>query len=211
MLAGIAALLHDLVGSARIAGSPGSCFRLAADFIRRRFLPLLPASSMNRPREVTLRDGMKLHYRFNRGDLQGLREVWMDGAYRPPFKCHPKIVVDLGANIGLTSTWLHHHYQCERLIAVEPDPDNAAIVRRNFERNAIPGEVIEAAVGPTDGRVSFARSDASNIGQVVTPGAAEAMHGTGLEVAMISRWTSRAERGPCLTGTSSGWTGWKPS
>ena len=51
----------------------------------------------------------------------------MDEAYRLPFAIQPKVIVDLGANIGLTSIYLLRLYKPEILVAVEADADNAAL------------------------------------------------------------------------------------
>jgi len=123
-------------------------------------------SELNQSREIRLKDGTRLVYRFNRGDLQSLREVWMDEVYRLPFNLQPRIVVDLGANIGMSSVWFHRKFQCERIVAVEPDEGNAQITAKNFARNSIPGEILQAAVGPADGSIQFQHSTDSNMGHV---------------------------------------------
>lgn len=52
-------------------------------------------------------------------------------------------------------------------MAVEPDAANAAMVRKNFELNDVPGCVIDAAIGPVDGTATFEASHASNAGHVI--------------------------------------------
>ena len=95
----------------------------------------------------------------------------MEQAYRLPFALRPEIIIDLGANIGLTSVWLAHQYKPTRIIAVEPSPDNARLARLNLSRSNVPSELIEAAVGPHDGTALFQGSGDSNIGRVGTAGA----------------------------------------
>jgi FkbM family methyltransferase len=57
----------------------------------------------------------------------------------------PRVVVDGGAYIGLSSLWLARDFPDARIFAVEPDPDNAAMVRRNVA--AWPNiEVVEAGL-----------------------------------------------------------------
>jgi FkbM family methyltransferase len=56
------------------------------------------------------------------------------------------------------------------VIAVEPDPGNARLVRRNLELNGIKGEVIEAAIGPYEGVAKFEASASSNLGKVSDKG-----------------------------------------
>ena len=103
-----------------------------------------------------LRDGTRLTYRRNRGDIQAIREIWLDEVYSPPREAQglPN-VVDLGANIGFTSVYLARRLRPACIVAVEPDPENARILRRNLEQNDIHSIVIEAAVGPYDGTTGF--------------------------------------------------------
>jgi FkbM family methyltransferase len=99
-----------------------------------------------------------------------MREVWMDECYRLPFELTPDTLVDLGANIGLSSLWFAHRYKCTTIIAVEPSAENARLVRLNLERNGIPAQVIEAAVGPRDGTAFLQSHHDSNMGQLGTSG-----------------------------------------
>ena len=107
-----------------------------------------------------------MHYRFNRGDIQGFREVFMDECYLAPEVTRPRTILDLGANVGLASVWLWRRYQPDFLLAVEPDPDNAAVAQHNFTANQIPGQVVQAAAGIKSGTAWLHRQAASNIGTV---------------------------------------------
>lgn len=147
-----------------------SRFRAAFDVLVSRFLRFFKLPSYNQPRTIEMADGSRITYRMNRGDVQGLREVWMDGCYRLPFAIEPKIVVDLGANIGLTSLWLHRQYHCQRIIAVEALEANAELVEQNFMQNKLPGTVIHAAIGPRDGVAVFECRSESNVGRIAAAG-----------------------------------------
>jgi FkbM family methyltransferase len=105
-----------------------------------------------------------------------------------PFRSSPAVFVDLGANIGLTSLWIHSKYGCERIIAIEPDKGNAQVARENFALNDVPGEVIEAAIGPRDGIARFACNSLSNLGKVVCTTQPAAAHAT-VDIQMISMAT----------------------
>ena len=76
---------------------------------------------------LRLRGGVTITYRFNKGDIWSVREVWLFECYRPPFEIAIDHVLDLGANIGLTSLWLAKRYGCGRIIAVEPSAANARL------------------------------------------------------------------------------------
>jgi FkbM family methyltransferase len=116
--------------------------------------------------------------------LQGIREVLCEEAYRLPFDVCPGILIDLGANIGLTSIWFHTTYGFHRIIAIEPDSANAELIRENFALNNIAAEVIEAAVGPRDGSACFVRHMSSNQGHVVNGNIAG--RSDSVEVLMVS-------------------------
>lgn len=147
--------------------------RYGADVLAYRLLGVWSSMpSRDRERQVTTRDGILLTYRRNRGDIQSIREVFCDEHYRIPSSIRPRTLVDLGANIGLTSVWFARRYGVERVVAVEPVGANAAIARRNLAANGVEGEVVEAAVGPSRGRVAFELAAASNLGRVVGPSCA---------------------------------------
>jgi FkbM family methyltransferase len=154
----------------RESGNLRSSIQLCRDFVLFRLVPYLPKQLRNRVREVELRDGVRLQYRLNSGDIQGMREIWLEGVYRLPFPVTNGVLVDLGANIGFTSVWLTKKYGFRRVIAVEPDSANAALVRKNFELNGIPGTVVEAAVGPQDGTAKFQALADSNAGRLSSEG-----------------------------------------
>jgi FkbM family methyltransferase len=64
------------------------------------------------------------------------------------------IIVDAGANIGAASLWFGHAYPQARVVSVEPDPGNAAILRRNVGHRAN-HVILEAAIGAEPGFVSL--------------------------------------------------------
>ena len=137
-----------------------------SDFVISHGLFALPRSIVNRERQITTRSGVKLVYRLNRGDLQGILEVWCDEVYRLPFATPSGAFLDLGANIGLTGVWMATQSEFSKIIAVEPDHENALLVAKNFHQNGIAATVIEAAVGPNDGTTRFKTERWSNLGHV---------------------------------------------
>lgn len=85
----------------------------------------------------------------------------------------PQVVVDLGANIGVFAMTCVR--MGARVIAVEPEPANADLLRRNLGNQARNVEVLQAAVGAEDGRAFL--SGGAGTGHV---------GGTGVEVAQIT-------------------------
>jgi len=163
-------IAKELRAAYQAAEGPRSFTCLALDVFLYRLMKIGAFGMRNRERTVRLRNGVTLTYRLNRGDIQGIREVWYDHVYRLPFHTAVETVVDLGANIGLTSVYLAKRYGATLIVAVEPDPQNAELVRRNFRQNAIRGYVVEAAIGPQDGTVRFSSEVDSNIGHVSLEG-----------------------------------------
>jgi len=156
--------------SIRLCSDWRSRLRLMSDYTVSHVLFALPRGMVNRERQIRTRSGVKLSYRLNRGDLQGIREIWCDEVYRLPFDTPPGVMLDLGANIGLTTVWMAKQGAVSRVVAVEPDPDNARLVAQNIRQNGIPGTVLEAAVGPSDGTAHFRKAAWSNLGQVAEDG-----------------------------------------
>jgi FkbM family methyltransferase len=67
------------------------------------------------------------------------------------------LIIDGGANMGATPIWFATEFPKARIIAVEPDPRNAAICRENTRRH--PGvEVLEAALGSASGVVALSNT-----------------------------------------------------
>ncbi len=170
--------------AARLAADGASACRLRADFLLSRLLRLGRLPGYNAGRTVRLKDGTTLRYRFNRGDLQSLREVWMEEVYACELPFEVRTVLDLGANIGLASIWLARHAQGGQtqsnpvkpmqILAVEPVPLNARVACANFALNQVPGEVVCAAVGQQTGHAWFEQRTESNLGRLLdhdVPGA----------------------------------------
>ncbi len=166
---------HELRGGWSLTADTRSFVRFASDVFLSRLGRRVPLPNRNQERTIRLRSGLDLHYRLNTGDMQSIREVWIDECYRLPFDLAPERLVDLGANIGLTSLWFAHRYGCKVIIAVEPSPDNAQLVRRNLLGNNLQADIIEAAVGPSDGTAFFEDSADSNMGRVTGAGRAVPM------------------------------------
>jgi FkbM family methyltransferase len=158
---------RETIGAWRIAADLRSFLRYARDIVLYRVLLLGGDRWSNHERQIRLRDGSTVTYRLNRGDIQTIREVWIDETYRLPVPLDgTETVVDLGANIGLSSIYLAGRSGCKRLLAVEPDAENLRLAEANFRANGTPGELVPAAVGPDDGKGFFSPARESNLGHV---------------------------------------------
>lgn len=108
----------------------------------------------------------EVSYRLNKGDVWSLREVLLDECYRFPGDIKPKVIVDLGGNIGLTSLWMARTYAPERVVIVEPLAGNAVMARQNLSTFGPGTLLIEAAAGSKDGTAQFEESEESNRGRL---------------------------------------------
>ena len=143
--------LYHALHTARSVSSPGAFVR---DIVRGR------SEGTYRSR----RTGQLVTFR-PRLDLQVAREqISMEG-YAPPAEVRaavkdirPSRILDLGANIGLYTLSALARDPDVTVVAVEPDPDNLALLRRNVAQNGLEGavEVVAAAAGIGLGRVRFA-------------------------------------------------------
>jgi FkbM family methyltransferase len=89
-------------------------------------------------------DSRRVELRRFAGDIFVLYEVLCDKCYFiPPSMLPPenvRIVVDCGANVGITSLFFAAQYRNARIYSIEPDPDNFALLKRNVcqERRILP-------------------------------------------------------------------------
>jgi FkbM family methyltransferase len=85
------------------------------------------------------------------------------------------LIVDLGANTGLASLYFAREFPTATIIALEPDPDNAAIARQNLEGYS-KVTIVEGGIASADGRAEILnpgegnwsyRTELSQTGKVV--------------------------------------------
>ena len=112
-----------------------------------------------------------VHIRAGESDIATLRQVFIGGEYDLSYPEHLKnrvlaryreiiaqgstpTIADIGANIGSASLWFKQQFPEAAVVAVEPDPDNAAVLKRNLEGRPLV-HVVEAAIGATAGFVAL--------------------------------------------------------
>lgn len=118
-----------------------------------------------------------MHVRAGDSDIAAIRQVFIDRQYDlswPPdlndrmqsryeailAAGETPIIVDAGANIGAAALWFGSRFPDAAVVAIEPDPANAALLKRNLAGRA-KQVVLEAAVGSVPGRVSLIREGLS--------------------------------------------------
>ena len=80
----------------------------------------------------------------------------------------PRLIVDLGANVGYASVDFALRYPEARVVAVEPEPSNVEVLRRNVA--GLPVEVVEAAVWPRAAILELEEAEIGHVGFRVREG-----------------------------------------
>jgi FkbM family methyltransferase len=86
-------------------------------------------------------------------DMASFQGVF-DGAYALELPTEPRLIFDLGANVGYASVYFALRWPGARVLAVEPEASSVALARRNVA--SFPQvEVVEGAVWPRPGRLQL--------------------------------------------------------
>jgi FkbM family methyltransferase len=110
--------------------------------------------------------GQDVFYRSGTRDPFALYQVLGRGGkkaeYYVPAGLKPKIILDVGSNIGSSIIYFHHQFPNARIFGFEPHPDTFRILQKNVGH--LPGVLIfNCALGATRQRVA-ARSDQVHFG-----------------------------------------------
>jgi len=92
------------------------------------------------------------------GDIFIFHEVLRCGVYdfpRDVLESEPTVIVDLGANIGLTALVLAARFPEARLVCVEPHPENAQLLRHNLTCLGARAMILEAALADCAGPIAL--------------------------------------------------------
>jgi FkbM family methyltransferase len=116
---------------------------------------------VGRPKEITARPpGFRnpVHLRMDTTDHSAYAQVVLGRAYEFDLPFSPKSIVDAGANIGMTSIYFTHRYPDAKVIAIEAEASNFAVLARNVRPypSIIP---IHAALWSRDGEISVYEAD----------------------------------------------------
>lgn len=112
--------------------------------------------------------GRRLNYRPGTSDQSLIYDILLKrgrkAEYWLPDDIDAKVVLDIGANIGIASNYLSNRFPNARIFAFEPVPANFAILSRNVESlgNVRP---FQKALGAQDGSFEMLHSDSvENLG-----------------------------------------------
>jgi FkbM family methyltransferase len=87
-------------------------------------------------------------------EFEVLREVFVEREYELELEKEPRVILDLGSNIGATIAYFRANHPAARIVGLEPDPSAFALLEANV------GElenvtVVNVAAAGTDGSRSF--------------------------------------------------------
>ncbi|HKE44001.1 MAG TPA: FkbM family methyltransferase [Steroidobacteraceae bacterium] len=74
--------------------------------------------------------------RAHTADIDVFWQVFVAGEYDIPVDFVPEVIVDAGAHVGYASLYFAHRFPQARIIAIEPAPANAELLRHNLNGNA---------------------------------------------------------------------------
>ncbi len=125
-------------------------------------LRLRSALGLAAPRTVQIRPaGVRFPLTMRTGNSSDgavFWEIFLERIYAPLADLPaPKLILDLGANVGYASVHFLNRFPTARVVAVEPDPDSAAICRRNLAPYGDRARVIAGAAWPDKARLVLSR------------------------------------------------------
>ncbi len=109
--------------------------------------------------------GLPVYLRPGTADVYVARNLAVQQPHLPPHEIRvddARLVWDLGANIGLAAFDYAVRWPRARVIAVELEPENAELCRRNLSRFGQRCEVVQAAIWPTDGEIGLEARSSSD-------------------------------------------------
>ena len=148
--------------------------------VRRKLNTVAVAAGFSSPCESLWLGGreVQIWHRGSRADREAIAQNLYHQQYRFPFSRgglneavdafyvaaarggKAPLIVDAGAHIGTSAVWFATQYPEATIIAIEPDPGNIALLRRNAARFNI--DVVQAGLGSMKGA-----------GRIVDPGFGE--------------------------------------
>jgi FkbM family methyltransferase len=92
--------------------------------------------------------------RLNSSDLSTFVKIFLNREYEIPLAKEPAVIIDAGANVGYAAVFFALKYPNARIIAIEPETVNFAVLKQNTAAfpNILP---VKAALWPTSGYVDL--------------------------------------------------------
>jgi FkbM family methyltransferase len=109
--------------------------------------------------------GQRLQIRVRLGtyDIGLVKSILTEASeYRVPIPLHPTVIVDAGANIGVTALYYAVVYPEARIFCFEPLPENVELLRQNTEPFRDRITIIPKGLSDHEGNVAFHAADNTN-------------------------------------------------
>ena len=118
------------------------------------------------PHDISLRTprGVVTATMFCRDDILTVNKSFCRGDYK--LDSTPEIIVDIGANIGISALYFVSRGAGSRCYAFEPNPVNVAKMNKNVRDFRQQIVIRECAVAPISGRVMFGVEDSGRYGGI---------------------------------------------
>ena len=119
--------------------------------------------------------GHDVFYRPGTSDPLAINQVLLrrgaKAEYYLPLALEPRVILDIGSNIGTSILFFHEQFPSARIYGFEPHPETFRILQANV--GSIPSvEVFNYALGGTDARISVEFDGIDFSGFVAKPGSA---------------------------------------
>jgi FkbM family methyltransferase len=119
--------------------------------------------------------GHDVFYRPGTSDPLAIYQVLLrrggKAEYYLPLALEPRVILDIGSNIGASILFFHERFPSAKIYGFEPHPETFRILQANV--GSIPSvEVFEYALGATNARISAAFDGIDFSGFVAKPGSA---------------------------------------
>lgn len=118
-------------------------------------------------RDITLPDGTTIRIADIASFLSMYKSIFLDQIYDFVAPTSTPVILDCGANIGLSVLYFKRRYPRAHIVAIEADPAIATILRQNIKRAGLRQvKVIQGAVWTKNTTLSF-RADHADGGSVI--------------------------------------------
>jgi FkbM family methyltransferase len=103
--------------------------------------------------------GRSVYLRGGTSDYDIFKQIFVEDEYAPLGQLsNPRCIVDCGANVGFSSLYFATIYPSARILAIEPDGQNASVFRRNLSDYEDRVELIQSAVWGHPARLVLQRA-----------------------------------------------------
>ena len=115
-------------------------------------------------------NGKNVFYRTSSSDMTLIYEILLQSKYKSeyffPNQLNPKIIFDIGGNIGITAVYLASIFPDAKIYTFEPLPDNFEILKKNIQKyDNI--EALNIGLGSSNGSFKvYLSDDSENFGGV---------------------------------------------